>query len=239
MTNISVGNKVLVTSFMPTATPDEESYLLNVNRTGYASVYNANINNRTWLTQSLYFNDTVIHLFDVAKLIDTKIVNAVAQSDGNKVYVDLPYLIDDIKEATTYNKSTFVHIPYRTSQTPTGAYLITENSVTKLVFPSNVVAGDNLEVTLRFGDKLLINGEKISFSVVNYAENTVSGLIRGVDGTPAVGFHDTNSFTYSLTVVDKLPDYYYDKTWNSEIYSNLGDPLQISDTYPANFLRAR
>ena len=239
MTNISVGNKVLVTSFMQTATPDEESYLLNVNRTGYASVYNANINNRTWLTQPLYFNDTVIHLFDVAKLIDTEIVNAVAQSDGNKVYVDLPYLIDDIKEATTYNKSTFVHIPYRTSQTPTGAYLITENSVTKLVFPSNAVAGDNLEVTLRFGDKLLINGEKISFSVVNYAENTVSGLIRGVDGTPAVGFHDTNSFTYSLTVVDKLPDYYYDKTWNSEIYSNLGDPLQISDTYPANFLRAR
>ena len=241
ITNISVGDEVLVTSFMPTSTPDEESYLLSVDRNGNASVYNANINNRTWITQPLYFNDTSIHLFDVTKLIDSKTINIVAQSDGNKVYVDLPYLIDDIKQISIENNSTFTTISYSTPTYPYGSYLEVQNSVTKLIFPSieNVSAGDNLTLILRFGDKLTINGEKIFFSIVNYAENTVSGLIRGVDGTPTRQFHETNSFVYGLSVIDRLPDYYYDKTWNSENYSNLGDPLQISDTYPARFLKAR
>lgn len=241
ITDISNGDEVLVTSFMPTATPDEESYLLSVDRNGNASVYNANINNRTWITQPLYFNDTVIHLFDVTKLIDTKTVNVVAQSDGNQIYVDLPYLIDDIKQVSIENNSTFTTISYSTPTYPYGAYLEIQNSVTKLIFPSivGVSAGDNLTLTLRFGDKLTINGEKIFFSIVNYQNNTVSGLIRGVDGTPTREFHEIVSFVYGLSVIDRLPDFYYDKTWNSENYSNSGDPLQISDTFPARFLKAR
>ena len=84
---------------------------------------------------------------------------------------------------------------------------------------------------------MLINGEQIKFSSVNYANNTISGLIRGVNGTGMQGTHAQYSTVYSILPTNLMRPYYYDQTWNSYNYSTTGDPLQLSTTVPAEFLK--
>jgi hypothetical protein len=81
-----------------------------------------------------------------------------------------------------------------------------------------------------------INGEKIRFRDVNYENNTVSTLTRGIEGTGIVDIHGKGSFVHSLSPDTKLIDEYYFKVWNSEVYSSRGDPQQLSNTVSARFL---
>jgi hypothetical protein len=82
-----------------------------------------------------------------------------------------------------------------------------------------------------------INGEKIRFSQVDREDNTLSGLTRGVLGTSPADLHDVYAVVYGLTNNRRLDRIYYNTIWNTNVYSSLGDPLQISDTAPVNFLK--
>ena len=81
------------------------------------------------------------------------------------------------------------------------------------------------------------NGEKIRFNSVDYTDNTLSGLQRGIDGTGVQTYHPLYSTVYSYIPNNLLDESYYDLTWNSYNYNSIeGDPLQISTTNAALFL---
>jgi hypothetical protein len=119
----------------------------------------------------------------------------------------------------------------------TSYYLNTVNSTTEVIFTAGVEANDELEFTLRFGDTVIINGEKITFRGIDIEENTITNIVRGVEGTAVLPVHDIYSDVLSLSTKDILDPFYYDKVWNSDDYSANGDPLQISNSVPANFLK--
>jgi hypothetical protein len=81
-----------------------------------------------------------------------------------------------------------------------------------------------------------IHGEKIRFTTVDYDANTVSGLTRGIQGTGVVKLHKQDSYAYGLSAEKKLDSQYYYKSWNTKNYVTKGDPLQLSNSYPVEFL---
>jgi len=69
------------------------------------------------------------------------------------------------------------------------------------------------------------------------AVNGISGLQRGANGTARQPVISTYTEVYGMLPSDMLSDIYYNETWNSYVYNaTLGDPLQISNTVPAEFL---
>jgi hypothetical protein len=112
-----------------------------------------------------------------------------------------------------------------------------KNSRPIIYIRSGVSVGDNLEVSLRLGDLINIDGEIISYKKVNTANNTILGITRGVKGSGVRKLHSQYTVVSGIKPTNTLFSYYYDRTWNSEIYSAEGDPLQVSDSFPANFLQ--
>jgi hypothetical protein len=229
---ISLGNTIIVTSFMPSPTPDELWYSMQVDTKGEMTIFNSNIQNRTWLLEPLYPTDSEIHVKDVLKLLDDVTTSSTAQSNGDKVFAYVNYSIMDIIVLTIYNETTEVTL------TQSSYYLNTVNSTTQIVFTNLVEVDDVLTITLRFGKKININGENISFTGANLVTNTLTGITRGVDGTAALPVHNTNSYVLSLSTKDILDPFYNNRVWNTDNYTATGDPLQISDSIPANFLKS-
>jgi hypothetical protein len=224
---------MLVTSYMPSATPNELWYTMIVNRKGQGSVYNSNFRNRTWLERPLYPTDTKIYVKEVEHLVDLTVLNQKVLLDQNtqKYYTNLNYNVKDVKEVSVLNLTTNFNL------SADDFYITTTNSVTQIIFTNNVSLDNNLQITIRFGNSVLINGEKIMFNSVDYQNNTLSGLHRGVDGTAVLNEHPIYSNVYSLSAKDVLDPFFYDKTWNTENYTPDGDPLQLSTSIPANFLK--
>jgi hypothetical protein len=101
-----------------------------------------------------------------------------------------------------------------------------------------ITTGDNLTITMIEGRYVYVNGEQIKFTQVDEANNTLSGLTRGANGTGEQTFIPKYSEVYSLLASNQMSEVYYNETWNSYVYNTvLGDPLQISITSPAEFLR--
>jgi hypothetical protein len=115
--------------------------------------------------------------------------------------------------------------------------LTTYNNRNAIIFYNGVEANDVLTVSIRLGDIIVINGEKIRFSRVDILNNTLSGLTRGVLGTSPADVHVTYDTVYGLTPNRRLDDKYYNVTWNTSVYNTAGDPLQISDTEVVRFLK--
>jgi hypothetical protein len=71
------------------------------------------------------------------------------------------------------------------------------------------------------------------------ALNAISGLQRGANGTGKLTYIPKFTTVYGILSSNMLPDVYNGFSWNSFNYNLVeGDPLQISTTYPANFLNA-
>ena len=65
----------------------------------------------------------------------------------------------------------------------------------------------------------------------------MTGLQRGANGTAQQDYIPVYTSVLSLLSSNKLPEVYYDQTWNSYVYNTVdGDPLQISETTAAQFL---
>ena len=63
-------------------------------------------------------------------------------------------------------------------------------------------------------------------------------LSRGINGTGEQTYHPLYSEVFGMIPTNRMSDVNYAKTWNSYIYNPIyGDPLQISQTPGANFLR--
>jgi hypothetical protein len=94
-------------------------------------------------------------------------------------------------------------------------------------------------VTVILGNLIYINGEQIRFTTVDFVLNTLSGLQRGSNGTGEQVYIPKYTEVYSILSSNVLPELYNGFSWNSYNYNLVeGDPLQISETFPATFLNA-
>jgi hypothetical protein len=107
----------------------------------------------------------------------------------------------------------------------------------KIVPGAYITVGDELTITTLEGNLAYINGEQIRFNKVDFTTNALQEITRGVNGTGTRPIIPVYSPVYGLLSINQLPDIFYNQTWNSNIYNPIeGDPLQISNTIPAEFL---
>ena len=235
LTEISPGDVVIMTNMIPDATPDEEIYLNAVNTTGEQSIYRANVQARTWLSQPVFPLSQVIYVGDVTRVTDNVIQNVIAPSPVNNLYsIGLTADKNILSGVTVLNNTTG-----NTLDTDTYEVVVENLSpILKITDGSYISAGDSLKITSLEGNVLYINGEQIKFTTINFDNNSVSGLQRGANGTGVQEYIATYTEVFSLLSNNRLPDLYIDQSWNSYTFNTTeGDPLQISTTTPAQFLQ--
>jgi hypothetical protein len=196
-------------------------------------VYRANSDTYTWLTQDLQLTDTEIHIYDITKVVDVS-VQTTTVSDTFTVGSLTAGVVGKTKDITSivvYNNTTGLLVP-------SSNYSVRVVDLASVIYFTNGVSnGDEIILTVSFGNIISINGEKIGFTGVDYVNGILTGIQRGIAGTGAQALHPRYATVYSYIPTNMLPDVYYDLTWNSNTYNvTLGDPLQVSTTNAANFL---
>jgi hypothetical protein len=239
LTVIEPGDVVIITSMMPSATPNQFTYVQTVNKTGIQTVFRANSLTRTWLTYGLQNVDDVIYLEDVSRVTETIVQTEIAPAVvDNTMSIGLEGNRSLISQVIVYNNSTGLLID------PADHRIEIENVAPILVIDiANVspaiTVGDNLTITVILGNLIFVNGEQIRFTTVDFVNNTLSGLQRGANGTGEQTYIPKYTEVYSVLASNVLPELYNGFTWNSYNYNLVeGDPLQISETFPATFLNA-
>ena len=239
LTVVEPGDVVIITSMMPSATPNQFTYVQTVNKTGIQTVFRANSLTRTWLTYGLQNVDDVIYLEDVSRVTETIVQSEIAPAVvDNTMSIGLEGNRSLISQVIVYNNSTGLLID------PADYRIEIENVAPILVIDiANVspaiTAGDNLTITVILGNLIFVNGEQIRFTTVDFVNNTLSGLQRGANGTGEQTYIPKYTEVYSVLASNVLPELYNGFTWNSYNYNLVdGDPLQISETFPATFLNA-
>jgi hypothetical protein len=236
LAQIVTGDEVIITSMMPTASPNEETYLLNVSQQGDGVVYRANHQTRTWLISPLEILQDTIYLNDATRVTDSVVQNVTA-----------PALVDGVFSiGLISNKNVICHISVLNNTT--GLYVSSSNFVVTLVDtapvleiqPTGISVGDSLTIATLEGRLLYINGEQIGFNECDIVTNSVSQLTRGANGTGMQTYIPVYSEAFGLIPSNRMSDVLYSETWNPipGIYDIVdGDPLQIADTQGAIFLR--
>jgi len=231
---ISATDTVIITSMMPYASPDEEIYINFVDDEGAAKVYRANTGTRTWLTQPIYDISTEIYVDDVTRLTNTIIqsVTTPAAVSGN-YNIGLSADKRLIADVTVFNNTTNQFISSDNYQ-----IIIEELSpILRIIAGNYINVGNQLTITTLEGNLIFVNGEQIRFGTVDFANNTLSELQRGVNGTGKQALIPIYSEAFGLLSKNRLSDVNYNQTWNSNVFNVInGDPLQISQTAPAEFL---
>ena len=233
LSTITTGDEIIITSMMPTATPNENVYLLNVTTTNQPAVYRANTQTRTWLTHSLSFTDEVIYLNDASRVTDSIIQEVIAPApvDG-KYNIGLEANKNVICHVSVYNNTTSTLVD------PANFGIVIVDLAPILQISDEVSTGDSLTIDTLEGILLFINGEQIAFAECDIVTNTVSGLTRGANGTGEQTFIPLYSEVFGIIPNNRMTNVVYGDVWNSYIYNPVeGDPLQISQTAGANFLK--
>ena len=237
LATIQPTDEVTITSMMPSATPNELVYIQTVGKDNTFSVHKADNLLTTWLTEDLQNIDDTIYLDDVSHVVDqykvTEIVPIGYNASTNPMGVQLNVNKQLISQIIIYNETT-------ESFVPANDYSLNIINLSPIVIiDGSISVGDSLEITVILGDTILINGEQIRFTDVDFDANTITGLQRGANGTAEQVLIPKYSRVYGYLPQNLLPTVDYYLTWNSNIYNTtLGDPLQISDTESAIFLRS-
>jgi hypothetical protein len=236
LTTVVPGDIVIITNMIPTATPDELTYINNVNKSNIPSVYRATSLSTTWLTQPLSYTDSIIYVEDVTKITTNVVQNEVTPALANGVYsIGLDADKRIISQVIVVNNSTPT-----TTTLPSSAYSVQiVDTAPILEITSGVSVGQSLTITVILGNLIYVAGEQIKFTTVDFATNTLTGLQRGTNGTGERFYIPAYEKVYGILSTNQLPQLNYNQTWNSYNFNpTLGDPLQISDTVAANFLNA-
>jgi hypothetical protein len=218
---------------IPSETPNQLVYVQNVNKSGVSSVYRANTQTRTWITQPLYNTASIIYLNDITRVTNTIIQTSVAPAPDISGVISIGISADKrlISQIIVYDVTT------STTINPNSYSVVVQDLSPILRITSGVTAGNTLLITIVEGNLIYINGEQIRFSIADLANNTISGLSRGVNGTGTPTYTTEYSEVFGILSQNKLPDADYYLTWNSYDFDTvLGDPLQISNTTVALFL---
>jgi hypothetical protein len=219
---------------MPSATPDQQVYLNLVDYVGNPAVYSANDETRTWLTRTLGILDTVMYVGDVTSLTQQVVQNVTAPIAVDGYYnIGLDSDKRILTGVTVYNNTTGQYI----SNDHVSIILVDAAPILKIASGSWITTGNSLTITSLEGNTVYVNGELIRFSSVDFLNNTLSGLERGANGTGAQLIIPQYTDVIGLLGINKLNEVDYNLVWNSYVYNPVdGDPLQISQTVPAEFL---
>ena len=235
LTSIKAGDEVTITSMIPSATPNEDIYFNIINQTGEASVYKESVNTTTWLKQPINDLSTEIKVADVSKVTDRITYgSAVPESVDGYYYIGVPGDKNLFVSVTVYNNTTATAIDPQYYS----VVAIDLTPTVRIATGPYISEGDNVTITIILGNLIYVDGEFIKFQYVDLETNTLSGLYRGVNGTPMKYYIPVDTTVFGFVSSQMLPNVYYNKTWNSSVYNTeIGDPLQISDTVPADFLK--
>jgi hypothetical protein len=235
LTTIQSSDTVIITSMMPSATPNEMVYIQNVNQDDVPTVYNSN-SNTTWLTQPLGDLDTIIYVNDATQLTNKVVQNTTASTvdpvTGN-IVVGLTVDKNTVTNIVVYNNTTGQTVP-----SSDYTFIVVDLSPT-LSFASGVSIGNSLTITMLEGNLIYVNGEQIKFGLINLSNNSLTNIQRGANGTSQQTYIPVYTTVRGLLSINMLPEVYYNQTWNPipGVYNTtLGDPLQIATTTPANIL---
>jgi len=233
---INAGDEVTIGSMVPNATPNEEIYILNVNQTNEPSVYRNNRYRKTYVTQTLYPMIDVLFVDDVTRVSKVYVENTVAPTPTNNIYtIGLIAEKTIIASVTVYNNTKSLLL----DQDVYSVQIVDSSPMLEILDGSYIDVGDNLTITTLEGRTILVNGEIIQFSGIDFANNALLGLSRASFGTGERVIIPKYSVVYGLLSQDKLSDNQYNLTWNSYTFNTVeGDPLQISTTDPALFLES-
>lgn len=240
LSTIVPGDDIIITNMIPTATPEQDVLLLNVNQTNIPVVHRVTADSSTWLIAPLYYENDTIYLQDISKITNKILQYSMAPaadllpSGDNIMYIGLNADKRIISSVTVFN------ITRGTIIDPAHYNLVVKTTSPMLAITVGtwISEGDSLEINIIEGNMIYINGEYIRFSHANFVNNTLTGLQRGSLGTGEQRYISKYATVYGLLSINQMNDIQYNKTWNSYVYNQtLGDPLQISLTDPAEFLR--
>ena len=237
LNELIIGDEVIITSMIPSATPDRETYFNFVDSEGNASVYRANTGTKTWLIQPIYDLSSEIFVDDVTKLtnviVQTENVPAVGTDGKYEIGLNADKRI--ITNVTIFNETTQQLIASDDYQV-----IVEELSPLVKIEPGVYInENDVLTVTILEGNLIYVNGEQIRFGTVDFDNNSLGSLTRGVNGTAKQNTIDKYTEVYGLLSKNRLSNVLYNLHWNSEVFNaTLGDPLQISNTVAAEFLNS-
>ena len=234
LSEIVPGDRVIISSMIPTATPNEELYINFVDNVGDAEVYRTSPEITTWVTETVYPLATEILVNDVTKLTRQVVQEVTTPATVNGFYyLGLTADKNLIANVRIFNKTTGNFLP----QEAISVVLIDLSPNVKIAPGAYITVGNELTITTLEGNLVYINGEQIRFNKVDFITNALQEITRGVNGTGAQTIIPAYSPAYGLLSINQLPNVYYNQTWNSNNYNTVeGDPLQISDTIPAQFL---
>jgi len=228
---VSSSDTVIITSMMPTATPNQNTYIQNVSKTGMPSVYRTTIETTTWLTHSLQSTDSIIYVRDASKLVSVKIENTTATLLDGKITAGVNADKNIVSNIVVFNNTTGLEVP-------STSYISTVVDLALVLeFSAGVSEGDDLTITVTEGNLIYVAGEQIRFGSIDLVTNTLSNIQRGVNGTGTNAYVDQYTTVLSVLSQNRMADAGYIETWNSNVFNpTLGDPLQISVTSYALFL---
>lgn len=235
LVTINEGDEVIITSMIPTATPNEEVYLLNVNKLNEPSVYKTDPDSRSWVTETVYPLDDTIFVEDVSRVASrrTQISTTPAAISGkysiglyaNKALLANILVFNQTKDAFISSNNYYTEVQdLSIDLIITAGAWINENDI--------------LLITIYEGNLIYVNGEMIQFNAVDYDNNSISGLQRGANTTGEQVLIPKYSEVFGIFPEDRMINNQYNRPWNSFVYNTTqGDPLQISLTPAATFLR--
>jgi hypothetical protein len=236
LTEIDTGDEVIITSMMPSSTPDQQTYLQIVDTTGQASVYRANTQTRTWLSENVGEYATTIRVGDATKLTNTLIqTSTTPPSEFGYHTVPLQTSRLDTIQVTVYNNTTGQYIDQD--------YLILSSSglgASVAIQDGNWIStGNSLTITILEGKFIYVNGEYMQILSVDEEFNTIN-VQRGVLGSIINSTIPIYSTVFGILEINKMSETNYNSVWNPipGVYNTVdGDPLQVADTAGARFLK--
>ena len=236
LAEVTTSDDVVITSMMPSASPDADTYIQVVDKAGEGAVYRANTQTRTWLTKFVGQYDDTIRVKDVTNVTNITSQDSVAPVPTLGYFeIGLYANKNDIISITVYNNNParlgYIDQDYlRLQVSGLGPFVqITDGTW--------IEEGDELTITVLLGKTLFINGEYMIITAVD--GNTLS-VQRGAYGSPIRTYIPVYSTVYSLLEDNKMSEINYNDTWNKipGVYNTAeGDPLQIASGSAPNFLR--
>lgn len=225
----------------------EPEVRVNTLRTSGAvgTVHRQNVNTTTVLTQDLNLADTIAYVKDAHNLVHlTQYSTSIEIIPTPTPYIvlptDIPYdqigfmaVYDAQNETIGGNKLDPSEYYIDLSGYLPGSDTGYNDGLPKLIFTNPEYAGYGVFVVIGTGRTFKLGGEIIGFDYVDFNDNSVHGLRRGVDGTGAISFHPAGEIARGLAPYDVLPEYY----WTSDWQDDARGPLQTSSNPAAEFLQ--
>jgi hypothetical protein len=235
---IAIGDEIIITSMMPSSTPNQMIYVNTVDKNNQGKVYRANSDTRTWLTESLTEYQNIVYVDDINKLTYKSVqTTAVPVKELGYYYIPLNADKNDIIDVSVYNNTAgrtgFIEEDVLQLEVrSTGPYIRIQEG-------DWIAEGDSVTITVYEGKLIYIQGEYMRVLSLDQFTNSME-VERGANGSGIKTYIPKYAEVYSFLDKNTMTNINYNDTWNKipGLYNTTqGDPLQIAVGQAAEFLR--